>query len=62
MTAKAGDALRVGVIGLGLVSRPHLDGYEQAECCEVDAVCDVSQVEVDAGAAERGGSGTTDHV
>lgn len=54
--------MRVGVIGLGLVSPPHLDGYEAAEGCELVAVCDVSQERVDAVAAERGVPGTTDHM
>lgn len=54
--------MRVGVVGLGLVSPPHLDGYEQAESCELVAVCDVSQERVDAVAAARGVPGTTDHM
>ncbi|HYP49080.1 MAG TPA: Gfo/Idh/MocA family oxidoreductase [Thermoleophilaceae bacterium] len=62
MTTEGNGALRVGVIGLGLVSRPHLDGYEQAEGCEVVAVCDVSQEKVDAVVAARGIRGTTDHT
>jgi predicted dehydrogenase len=62
VSAEATDALRVGVIGLGLVSTPHLDGYEQAEGCELVAVCDVSQDKVDAVAEARGVPGTTDHM
>jgi UDP-N-acetyl-2-amino-2-deoxyglucuronate dehydrogenase len=56
------NGLRVGVIGLGLVSPPHLDGYEAAEGCELVAVCDVSQAKVDAVTAARGVPGTTDHM
>jgi predicted dehydrogenase len=50
------------VIGLGLVSPPHLDGYEAAEGCELAAVCDVSQERTDAVSAARGVRGTTDHM
>ena len=53
--------LRVGVIGLGLVSGPHLDGYEQTAGCELVAVCDTSQAKVDAVSAARGVRGTVDH-
>jgi UDP-N-acetyl-2-amino-2-deoxyglucuronate dehydrogenase len=54
--------VRVGVIGLGLVSPPHLDGYEQAEGCELAAVCDVSRERVEAVAAAHSVRGTTDHM
>ena len=53
--------MRVGVIGLGLVSPPHLDGYASAEGCELVAVCDASQAKVDAVSAARGVLGTTDY-
>lgn len=56
-----GDVLRVAVIGLGLVSRPHLDGYEAAEGCRLVAVCDVSEAKVAAVSEVRGVPGTTDH-
>jgi predicted dehydrogenase len=53
--------LRVGVIGLGLVSPAHLDGYEEAEGCELAAVCDVDPARVEAVSAARGVRGTTDY-
>lgn len=62
MSQAAANPLRVGVIGLGLVSPPHLDGYEAAEGCELVAVCDVSQAKVDAVTAARGVPGTTDYA
>ena len=55
------DTLGIGVIGLGLVSRSHLDGYEQADGCELVVVCDTSQKKMDAVAAARGVDGTTDY-
>ena len=57
-----GAALGIGVVGLGLVSRAHLDGYEQAEGCRLVRVCDVSQEKVDAVAAARTVPGTTDYA
>jgi predicted dehydrogenase len=53
--------LGVGVVGLGLVSRAHLDGYEGSEGCRVVSVCDVSQDKVDAVTAERDLRGTTSY-
>ena len=35
------DLVRVAVIGLGLVSGPHLEGYLSDDRCELVAVCDV---------------------
>jgi predicted dehydrogenase len=52
--------LRVGVIGLGLVSGPHLDGYGETEGCELVAVCDLSEAKVAAVSAARGVRGTLD--
>lgn len=57
-----GTTLGVGVVGLGLVSRAHLDGYEQTEGCRLVSVCDASQEKVDAITAARGVSGTTDYT
>ncbi len=54
--------LRVGVIGLGLVSPPHLDGYEEAAGCELVQVCDVSPSKLEAATEARGVPGTTDHM
>jgi UDP-N-acetyl-2-amino-2-deoxyglucuronate dehydrogenase len=54
--------VRVGVIGLGLVSPPHLEGYEQADGCELATVCDVSRERVEAVAAARSVRVTTDHM
>ncbi|UJA20864.1 Gfo/Idh/MocA family oxidoreductase [Thermoleophilia bacterium SCSIO 60948] len=56
----AGDAVTVGVIGLGLVSGPHLDGYEQAEGAELVAVCDLSADKTRAVSDARGVPGTID--
>ena len=52
--------IRVGVIGLGLVSSPHLDGYEEAEGCELAVVCDLSPEKTQAVSEQRGVPGTTD--
>ena len=60
MSPSAASPLRVGVLGLGLVSTPHLDGYEQAEGCELAVVCDLSEEKVAAVSAARGVRGTTD--
>ena len=57
-----GAALGIGVVGLGLVSTAHLDGYEQAEGCRLVRVCDVSQEKVAAVAAARAVRGTTDYA
>jgi predicted dehydrogenase len=57
-----GTALGIGVVGLGLVSRAHLDGYERAEGCRIVSVCDVSQEKVDAVATARAVPGTTDYA
>jgi len=63
MTRQENDApLRVGVIGLGLVSPPHLDGYERAEGCELAVVCDVSEAKTAAVSEARGVRGTVDHM
>lgn len=58
----SGDAspLRVGVLGLGLVSGPHLDGYAEADGAELAVVCDPSEEKVARVSAERGVRGTTD--
>lgn len=62
MTAANGSArLRVGVIGLGLVSPPHLDGYGAAEGCELVTVCDLAESKVTAVTSARGVAGTTDY-
>ena len=37
-------SIRVGVIGLGLISPAHLHGYSIAEGCELAAVCDIDPV------------------
>ncbi len=55
------DTLHVGVIGLGLVSSPHLDGYEAAGGCELVSVCDVCEAKVAEVSAARGIRGTTDY-
>ena len=53
--------LRVGVIGLGMISRAHLAGYEAAEGARIVAVCDQDQAKVDAAAAAHGARGSTDY-
>ena len=60
LTPDRSSPLRVGVLGLGLVSTPHLDGYEQAEGCELAVVCDLSEEKVAAVSAARGVRGTTE--
>ncbi|MET0926103.1 MAG: Gfo/Idh/MocA family oxidoreductase [Solirubrobacterales bacterium] len=60
MTSDRSSPLRVGILGLGLVSTPHLDGYEQADGCELAVVCDLSEEKVAAVSAARGVRGTTD--
>jgi predicted dehydrogenase len=55
------EKLRIGVIGLGLISPAHLAGYAAAEGCELAVVCDVDQARVDRVSAEHGVPGTTDY-
>ena len=55
------DTVGIGVIGLGLVAPPHLDGYEQDDGCELLVVCDISQEKTEAVASQRGVDGTTDY-
>ena len=56
-----GDTVGIGVIGLGLVAPPHLDGYEQDDGCELVVVCDTSQEKTEVVASQRGVDGTTDY-
>jgi predicted dehydrogenase len=53
--------VRVGVIGLGLASRTHLDGYLRAEGCELAAVCDTAARKLRPVVHATGVPGTTDH-
>jgi UDP-N-acetyl-2-amino-2-deoxyglucuronate dehydrogenase len=55
------DQVRVGVIGLGMVSGPHLDGYEQADGATLAAVCDADLDKTERVAEQRGIPGTTDY-
>ncbi len=61
MTLRTDPKLRVGVVGLGLASKPHLDGYQSAEGCELAAVCDFAERKVAPVAAARRARGTTDY-
>lgn len=58
MSARPGS-VRVGVIGLGLAGRPHLDGYESAPGCELAVVCDVAESKLEPVVEARGVRGTT---
>ena len=53
--------VRVGVIGLGLAGKPHLDGYESAAGCELAVVCDIAERKLTPVVEARGVRGTTDH-
>ncbi len=46
MTPGTDSPVRVGIVGLGLASRTHLDGYRLADGCELAAVCDVAERKV----------------
>lgn len=48
------DKLSVGMVGLGLVSRSHLKGYESHPQAVVAAVCDLDEARARAFAAEHG--------
>lgn len=61
MSRRADSPVRVGVIGLGLASRTHLDGYRSAEGCELAAVCDLAERKVTPAVEATGARGTTDH-
>jgi predicted dehydrogenase len=53
--------LRIGVIGLGMISRAHLAGYAAADGAEIVAVCDVDAAKVEAVASAHGTQGCTDY-
>ena len=46
--------VRVGVIGLGMISRSHLAGYAAANGAVVVAVCDVDAAKVEVAASAHG--------
>jgi predicted dehydrogenase len=54
------SALRIGVVGLGLVSPPHLDGFAGAGQAEVVVVCDDVPERAEAVGAGRGVPAVTD--
>lgn len=55
------DALRIGVVGLGMVSPPHLDGFAEADGAEVVVVCDEVAERAEAVQAARGVPAVTDY-
>ncbi len=55
------EGLRIGVIGLGMVSPPHLDGFAGADGAEVVVVCDDVAEKAEAAHAARGVPAVTDY-
>ena len=55
------DLVRVAVIGLGLVSGPHLEGYLSDDRCELVAVCDVDDGRATRTGTDLGVRSTTDY-
>ena len=55
-----GAAIGVGVVGLGMISRPHLEGYNAADGAELVAVCDVDAARANAAAERYGAKAYTD--
>jgi predicted dehydrogenase len=53
--------IRVGVIGLGMISSAHLDGYRDFDGCELAVVCDVDAARAQRVARERNVPATTDY-
>ena len=61
MTIASGSPVRIGVIGLGLAGKPHLDGYQSAAGCELAVVCDAAERKLEPVVEQRGVRGTTDY-
>lgn len=61
MAVRTDSPVRVGVIGLGLAGKPHLDGYQSAAGCELAVVCDVAEWKLEPVVRARGVRGTTDY-
>lgn len=53
--------IRVGVIGLGMISPGHLSGFNTAESCQLRVVCDTDPQKVANVSSRFGVSGTTDY-
>ena len=52
------STIGVGVVGLGMISRPHLEGYKAADGARLVAVCDIDPARAQA-EAERYGARPT---
>ena len=55
-----GAPIGVGVVGLGMISRPHLEGYKAASGAELVAVCDVDPARAQAEGERYGATAYTD--
>ena len=57
----ANDVIGMGVIGLGNISRGHLQEYGERAETQVTAVCDIYAPRLDAGVSKTGGKGYKDY-
>ena len=55
-----GASIGVGVVGLGMISRAHLEGYAAATGADLVAVCDVDPARAEAEGARYGATAYTD--
>lgn len=55
------SSVGIGVIGLGLISPPHLSGFQKAEGSRLVAVCDKDRQKLEKVQSAYGVRGTTDH-